>query len=259
VIVYTNKNLAVYLSLNSLKRTAVFNYVSSKTTTTAGKPLDLATGFVVKGDSIVFDTPLTTTFGSSNIVIKSLYMTELTETTLNVCAAPIYGPLYKGKTSAGDDITLETSLFNYEGAAFVNHSEIYLADIVNIFDENGDRVVNQIQSDLPGAALMLIYNNADTGGDPFNAVGFFLENAEGTNTIAVREGTSTFTGNILEYTFDPDITILRDQTPDANVSNIDIYIDKMTEGGKTYIYKYNESFYELYNPCSGWRFYFQAL
>jgi hypothetical protein len=256
-IVYDNKDLAVYLSLNTLKRTADFNYIALKTNLAQGQPLDLATGYIIRNDSVVFDTPLTASFNGNNITIKSLLLTTLGEHTVNVCPSPTTEPTYAGKTSTNDNVTMETSLFNYKGASFKTAAQIYIADIVNIFDQDGNRVSDQITTDLPGAALMVVYNNA---GGNFNAVGFLLENQDGTNSIAYREATVVYTGNIVEYTFDPDITIIHDPTPDApDVSKIDIYLDKLTEGGKTYIYPYNESFYQMYNPCSGWRFFVQII
>jgi hypothetical protein len=250
---YIDKDLAIFLSMDPFKRTAAFNYISKKTNLLQGQALNHFTGYILRSDSIVFEKPLIASFNGNSVNLKGLLLNDFGEITVNVCPAPTTEPLYKGLTSSGDKITFETSLFNYDGAEFKDREDIYYGSIFNIFDENGQRVSDKIQEDIAGAVAMLIYNNYQS----FNAIGFFIENPDGSTAIAVREHTATFTGNVVELTFASDITLIR--TTSANVNNIDIYLDLMTEGGKTYIYKINENFYELYNPCSGWRFVFEAL
>jgi hypothetical protein len=64
----------------------------------------------------------------------------------------------------------------------------------------------------------------------------------------------------LELNIDPAIIFVGNgnPSPPANVSNMNPYLDKLTQGGKTYIYKINDDFYEFYNPCSKWTFVFQV-
>jgi hypothetical protein len=254
-ITYTNKNVAIYVDMNAAKRVANFNYIARKTDLQDGEPLNLVTGYIIKTDSIVFDTPLTTTFKGNTIQIKSIRLTDLSEVTVNTCGTPDTEPIYTGVTSSNDAITLGNSLFNFSGAEFKTQSEIYYSDIRNISDENNQRANEQISADITGSIAMLIYNNLQG----INAIGFYIENSDGTTTIAVHDVTKTFTGNILELTVDPDIRILRNANTDADLTKMKPYIDLMTQGGKTYIYKLDDIFYELYNPCSGWRFVFQAL
>ncbi|RAW01386.1 DUF4302 domain-containing protein [Pseudochryseolinea flava] len=253
-LVYEDKDLAVYLSFDTFRRTAHFNYISAKTTLSQGKVLDLTTGYILRGDSIVFDKPLETSFKTNTIKLKSILMEDFEESTLERCGTPEPSPIYSGATNANQAVTLERTLFNGAGASFQTNGEIFFGDIRNIFDENGDAVDATIAADLQGAIAMLIYNTND-----LTAVGFFLENADGSNTIAVLEGTPTFTGNILSYDFASELTVFRNTNPDANLDNIQPYIDRLTQGGQTYIYPYNDTFYELYNPCSGWRFYFEIV
>jgi hypothetical protein len=254
-IFYTDKDLAVYLSLDVFKRAVKFNYVALKSDLAQGKAVDISTGYIIQGDSIIFQTPLDVTYKSNQVYIKSLYLNTLTEGEINVCPEPETVPLYIGKTSRNENITFETSLFNNEGASFRTRSEIYFGHLLNIRNENGERVFEQITTDIKYAGGMLFYNDSDD----FNALGFYIENPDGTTAIVVREFTAVYTGNIVEFDFAPEISVFRTPHPDTNINNIDIYLDLMTEGGKTYIYRLDDQFYELYNPCSGWRFVFQAL
>jgi hypothetical protein len=258
-IAYAEKDIAIYFSLDIYRRIADFNFISSKNDL-QGQALALTTGYVLKSDSIVFDNPLNTSFNGNNISLKSLYLNTMVETTMEFCpAVPVTVPVYGGSTSAGDVVTMETTLFNNSGADFKESSEIYIADILNVITAEGERAAEQIEQDIAGAAVLVIYNNADSNEGPLNAVGFLIENSDETTSIAVKKYTSVLTGNILELTFDPEITFVRNPETDADVNNINIYLDLMTQGGKTYIYKLDDQFYELYNPCSGWSFAFQRI
>lgn len=258
-ITYTEKDLVIYVSLDIYRRIADFNFVSSQNDL-QGQALSFVTGYVLKGDSIVFDSPLNTSFNGNSISLKSLYLNDYNETTTEFCPTiPVTVPVYSGLTSAGEGITMEVTLFNNKGSAFKDHSPIYIADIQNIFNADQERAAEQIQQDIAGGIIMVIYNNYDPGDGPLNAVGFLIENSDETTSIAVKKYTSVLTGNILELTFDPEVTFVRNPDTDADVNNISMYLDLMTQGGKTYIYKLDDQFYELYNPCSGWSFAFQAL
>lgn len=255
-IVYDDKDLAVYLSFDPFSRTAVFNYVSQKSTLVGGKAVNLNTGYILRGDSIVFDTPFETTFKTNTVKIKSLLLDEFGESTLELCKTTEPSPIYDGLTNSNQSIRLEKTLFNNAGADFKTNGQIFLGDIQNIFDENGNRVNEEIVADLQGALAMLIYNTGN-----LKAVGFYFQNADDSYSIAVKRATVTYTGNIVSYNFESQLTIFQNlnPNPDANLDNIDKYLDLLTQGGETYIYKYNDTIYELYNPCSGWRFYFSIV
>lgn len=251
-ISYDAKNIDVFLSIDAFRRTANFNFISPKDNTAQGQALSLPTGYILQGDSIVFDTPLTTTFQGNTISIKSILLTELTGTTLNACLEPLPSPLYKGVTSGNDAVSIENSLINNEGTSFWSRSDIYYGHLLNIRNENGERVNEQITTDIKYAAAMLFYTDS-------KAVGFLLENPDGSTAIVVREFTEVRSGNVVELQFAPEFTIIRTPSPETNLDNIDIYLDLMTAEGKTYLYKLNDTFYEVNNPCSGWSFVFEAL
>jgi hypothetical protein len=259
-IVYNNKDLAIYLSLDVVKRVASFNYISPKTTLVGGMPLNLTTGYYLKGDSIVFESRLNVVYKGNSVSLRRLYLNALSETTMSFCpSTSVNTPLYSGSTSTGDPIVLEQTQFNNEGGELLSASEILLAAVQNVFNENGESAGDQIIADLEGAALMVWYNGAQTQTGTLNAIGFFIENADGTSTIAVHEYTANITGNIIELTFDPTVNFIRNPATDAEVSNMMTYLELMTREGKAYIYKINDQFYEIYNPCSGWSFVFEPL
>lgn len=260
-IAYTDKDLAIYFSIDAFKRVAEFNFISPRNSTATGQALNLTTPYILRRDSIVFDTPLRTTFNGNSIVLKSLYLNTLSETMASYCPpATTAAPLFSGVTSSNDKVSMEATLFNNHGASFRTSSEIYIADVQNIINENGERAATQITNDLKGALVMVIYNNyAISPTDNLSAVGFLLQNNDETTSIAVKRYTATYTGNAVEMTFDPDVFFVRNPDTDADVSKMQPYLDLLMQGGKAYIYRLDDQFYELYNPCSGWSFAFQRI
>ena len=112
-----------------------------------------------------------------------------------------------------------------------------------------------MRNDIVGADWFLVYNNSNG----FDAMGFLVANPDGTSAIVVKEYTVTYDGNVIEFTFADEVSVIRPLDPRTNVENINTYLNLLTEGGKTYAYRVNEFFFQLYNPCSGWRFYVQII
>jgi hypothetical protein len=129
-----------------------------------------------------------------------------------------------------------------------------VAPITNIF-LNGQNQGQAVASEITGAlAMQLYYNN-----DGFYAIGFVIQNADGSITYALREFTSVLTDNKLVLTVSPDISIFGNPQTDANVNNINKYIDGLAQGGNTFVFKYQDGLFEFYNPCTGWSVGFQAV
>ncbi len=254
-IVYANRNVAVYVSIDNLRRTASFNYVALKTNQASGQAVNLTTGFILQGDAIVFDTPLDVTFNGSQVLIESISFTDIGEVPIDICPEPSTAPFYEGFTSSNEPVTLETSLYDNGGAAFKTTADIYAAPVQLIFGEDGFSRYNQILSDVAGAIYFVVYNNYNG----LNAMGFLVENPDGTTAIVVREYTATFDGNAMTLEFEGDFNVFGTLHPQTNVANIQTYLDLLTEGGKTYAYRVNQFYFQLYNPCSGWRFFVQII
>ncbi len=254
-LTYDARNAAVYFSLDNLRRVAFFNYVSLKTDESSGQAVNIMTGYYLRGDSIVFETPLDVNFNGARVYVKSLLLTEFGEVPINICPEPSTAPVYDGLTSLNEAITLETSLYDNGGAAFRTTAEIYAAPVDYMFNEDGMSMGAQVRADIVGVDWFLVYNNSDG----FDAMGFLVANPDGSTAIVVKEYTATYNGNVIEFTFADEVSIFRPLDPRTNVENIDTYLDLLTAGGKTYAYRVNEFFFQLYNPCSGWRFYVQII
>ncbi len=252
---YNSRNAAVYFSLDHLRRVAAFNWVSLKSDEAVGQAVNVLTGYYLRGDSIVFEQPLDVTFNGARVYIKSLLLTTIEETPVNICPEPSTAPIYNGLTSLNEGIRIETSLYDNAGAAFRTTADIYAAPVDYMFNENGMSMGAQVRSDIVGADWFLVYNNS--GG--LNAMGFLVENPDGSTAIVVKEYTATYDGNVIEFTFADDVTIFRPLDPRTNVANVQNYLDLITAGGKTYAYRVNQYFFQLYNPCSGWRYYVQII
>lgn len=255
-LTYTNKDLALYLSLDELRRTITVTSASLKSNTNSTQNVGFTTPYIIQGDSIVFEVPLQTTILGNAVTIRSLKLDAIGQSTLSVCATPITIHNFSGKTSAGELITLETSLVDVSGKNFAQESDFYFSPLIYIFD-NGTSMSEQIQLDVAGALEMHMYYGYEIGGgELLYGIGFVIQNLDGTITFALREFTPVLEDNRLTFNFADTITLFGDQTPDANIDNVNIYLNALTEGDNTHVFQLNQDLYEFYNPCTGWSFVF---
>jgi hypothetical protein len=147
-------------------------------------------------------------------------------------------------------------LLDVNGKSFAGLSDFYFSPLVYIFN-NGTSMGNQIPLDVAGAVEMHMYYGYDLGGgDLLYGIGFVIQNLDNTVTFALRKFTPVLNDNNIVFNFAPDITLFGNPDTDANVGNVNIYLDALAEGDKTYVFQLNDDLYEFYNPCSGWSFVF---
>lgn len=254
-LTYEDKDLALYLSLDELRRTLTINAGSLKSNTATVQSVNFSTAYIVQGDSIIFDDPLKQTILGNAISVSGLRLNDISETSVTVCTDPTPIHTYSGATSAGDNILLETSLVDVSGKSFAQLSDFYFSPLVYIFD-NGKSVSEQISQDIAGAVEMHMYYGYDIGGgDLLYGIGFVIQNPDGTVTFALRQFKPVLQDNNLIFNFEPDITLFGDAT-NSNTDNVNIYLNALAEGDKTFVFELNEGVYEFYNPCTGWSFVF---
>lgn len=254
-LTYANRDVALYVSLDELRRTVTFTSASLKSNTSTVQNIGYTTPFIIEGDSIIFDAPLQGTILGNAINIRSIKLDAIGELTLSVCATPITIHTFPGKTSTGESITLETTLLDVSGQTFAQASDFYFSPLF-IFN-NGVQMSEEIQQNITGALEVDMYYGFDRGGGQLlYGIGFYMENQGGTATLALREFTPVLDNNRITFNFADDITLFGDQTPDANIENINIYLNALTEGNNTFVFQLNENLYEFYNPCTGWSFVF---
>lgn len=255
-LTYDNKDLVLYLSLDPFKRIVNITTAARKTNSANTKVIDFTAGYLVLKDSIVFDTPLTGSILGSNITLKSIRLDDLSDITLDgICAAPIPTHSYDGVTSKNEGVVLEPTIVDANGKRFAQASTFFSTPIHNVF-HNGESVEADIAEKLTGAVQMQLYYIPGASG--LYGLGFFLQNADGTRTFALREFTPTLINNNIVFNFEDDITLFENTDPDADINNVNIYLDALTEGNHTYVYEYSEGIYEFHNPCSGWSVVFFA-
>ena len=255
-LTYENKDLALYISLDEARRTMRIASAALKTNSQDTQILNFTTGYLIKGDSIIFDEPLEETVLGNTIVIKSIRFNQLADAAISVCTDPIPIHTYSGITSTNDVVLLETSLIDVNGKTFAQLSDFYFCPLQNVFD-NGTSMRNTILQDIAGALVMHLYYNYDIGtGTPLYGIGFVIQNLNGSITFALREFTPVLNDNNIIFNFAPNITLFGSQQTDANIANINIYLDALTQGDNTYVFEVSEDLYEFYNPCTGWSFVF---
>jgi hypothetical protein len=254
-LTYQNKDLVFYTSIDELQRIITFNAASKKTNTASVKSIDFSTGYDIKKDSMVFDTALEGLFLGTNISIKGIkFNTTLGSSGIDVCTDPIPTHLLTGVTSANQQVTFETSLIDVSGKSFTTLSTIYYCPL-NFIIDNGVSVDNEIENDIPGAVeFVLYYNAALNDGTKLYGIGFVIQNEDESFNIAVREFTPTLTDNNLIFDFKPGLRLMNDTPITVDLNKINIYLDALTSGNQTYVFKFIENRYEFFNPCTGWSF-----
>lgn len=253
-LTYDDRDLALYISLDELRRTLTVTVASQKTNTANIQSVNFSTAYIIEGGSIVFDEPLERTILGQAINISSLQLNAITESQLSICAEPITLHQYTGVTSSNDDFVLETSLLDVSGKSFVQRSDFYFSPLEFIFD-NGESMNEQIAVDVAGALELHMYYGYDLGGgNLLYGIGFVIQNLDGSITFALREFTPVLNDNNLVFNFEPEISLFGNPDTDANVNNIKTYLDALAQGDHTYVFQINNNVYEFYNPCSGWSF-----
>lgn len=252
---YTQKDVALYLNLDDVRRTIRINYISTKSSNRNGQKLDFATGYILEGNAIVLDEALTGSFMGNSISVSSIVLDQLTSSVTTICSDTLTLYNYSGKLSTNESVNLETSIFDPEGAIFYQSFDFFNAPIRNIFNEEGFSAQDQVAEDITGATHMQLYFRQTQDG-PLNAVGFRIENPNASVTFALREFDFTMEGNNIKFDFAPDYTLFNDTTAAVDTLAMNKYLNLLTEGNNTYVYRYLDTVYEIYNPCNGWTFYF---
>ena len=249
---YQDKDLVLYVALDAVRRTFTVTSASLKSNTQSVQAIDFSTPYLLQGNSIIFETPLEKTILGNAISISSIQLNTFGATTLSLCADPMTFHNYTAITSANDPVVIETSLVDVTGSSFTA-SNFYFTPLEYIFN-NGASMYYQVPKDIAGAVEFHMYYGLPLqSGEALYAIGFVIQNADGTTTFALREFTPEIIGNNIKFNFAPDISIFGDPTT-ANVENVNIYLNALTEGDNTYAFKLNEGVYEFYNPCTGWSF-----
>lgn len=250
---YANRDLSLYLSLNTDLRTLRFTYATSLSGD-RGRPIENATiGYLLQGSSLVLAEPLTGNFLGTDITISTVNLSELTDGgSVDACGQPVAIRRYRGNIAdSNEPVALLPTLFDPAGASFQNNSEIYLAEPRDIYD-NGIPVGSRLAQDITGAELMVLYYQFNNQAS-FFALGFGITPPGGEFIVPVREFEPVYTNNQVEFNLNPKYEIvIGDTTAALDTVAMDRYINNLTEGGNARILQSSPGTYELYNPCTGW-------
>ncbi len=158
-LIYQNKDIILYLSMDELRRILTISTASKKSNTTSTREIDFTTPYIIEGNSIVFDEELSGTFLGVSVKISSIQLDGLSDATLMACGAPVTIHNLAGETSANDDVLLETTLVDANGKKFIKNDYLQ-APIQYIFD-NGVSQGTQVAEDITGAAALQLYYKAE--------------------------------------------------------------------------------------------------
>jgi hypothetical protein len=250
-LTYEDKDVVIYLVLNDVNRIIFFSTIARKSDLNISQSLNLLTSYYIEGNSLVLETPLSTTFAGSSISIESIECNTPGETQLSICTDPFTVHTYSGVTSAGDDVLLETTMYDLSGGTFSSVSDIYLAPLGNIL-KNRAIIADSIAKEIPGAQVMyLLYDAELNDGSVVTGIGFGVENKDNTFTIVIREFTPVHDQNNIVFNFKPGFRFLGNEQTDADLDKINTFLDALAQDGKTFVFKPNEIAYEFHNPCTG--------
>src|SRR5690606_12030129 len=255
-LTFQDKDLAMYLTMDQMRRSLTINAASLKTNTATRQNINFTTTYYLQGDSLIFETPLTRNVLDNALSIRSSRFADEVQGTLGGCATPLPSHNFTGVTSGSEAILLESTLLDVSGNSFANESDFYFCPLQYIF-ESGFSVNTRIAEDIAGALEMHLYYGYNLGGGQvLNGIGFVIQNPDQSITFALREFTPTLNDNQIVFNFAPGITIFGAETSQTNKDNVNIYLNALTQGDQTYIFRLNNGVYEFHNPCSGWSFVF---
>lgn len=253
-ITFMEEDLVLYLSMNAFERRINIHSAGRKDNSNF-QLVDFTSPYILRGDSIVFDNTFNETIFGRAVRIDAIVLNEESVANEVICSTDLEIHSIAGTASNGETIMLSSSIVSGNGAEFTEVSDFYLSPIETIF-QAGESMDSTIATDIKGALYMQIYFNRDFNNGKNNAIGFFILNEDRTRTFALWGFDYTLTGNKITFDFASEISVLESQQTEANLENVKKYIDFLTEGDNTYIYKYAEGIFELNNPCSNWSFIF---
>lgn len=255
-LTFDTRDLILFLALDEAKRTVDIGSAAKKSNTATVQAIDFTTGYTVRGDSLVFDTRLAGTFAGVSISLKSILLNSFEDASIDICTDPIETHTYTGVTNANLPVVLETTLQNATGKLFAANSNFYYSPL-NFIIDNGSSAASAIEQHLPGAVEMdLFYNAQLNDGTRLYGIGFTIINSDNTQTFVYRKFNPVLNDNNIVFNFEPGIFTLGNPVTEVEMENINIYLDKLTEGDNTYVFELFTDRYEFNNPCTGWSFVF---
>jgi hypothetical protein len=248
---YDAKDLIFYLSIQEDFRTLTVTSASRKSDTDVAQQINFTTGYYFRNDSLVFQSPLAGNFVGVTTSIKGVKVNTPQNSSLTLCGPLIQIHGYKGVTSAGDNVLLESTIVDAAGATFTDYG--YFNAPVSNLAYLGESAYQQVIADLPTATNFQLYINLELEDGPFTGIGFRIENPDATVTFALWGFEPVLEGNHLTFNFDPEITQLgTGPTSEENLAAVKKYVELLTQGNNTYIYQYSQGVYEFSNPCNNW-------
>ncbi|WKN44401.1 DUF4302 domain-containing protein [Tunicatimonas pelagia] len=254
---YANRDLSLFISLNTALRTLSFTSASTLSGERS-QGVNFSTGYTVQGSSIVLDEPLVGNFLNNSVNIPAINFQDMTDASpIEVCDQPFNIQQYQGTIAESDDaIALQPTLSSPGGANFRNDFNLFRCPLGLIYD-NGVSVGQQVVNDIEGVQQLQLYY-ANRAQNPFIAMGFLVVNESGSATFALKDFTTTNVGNQYQFDFAPEFTLYNDTTAVVDTLAMSTYLNRLTEGGQTRVIRTDSERYEFFNPCNGWSFVFFA-
>jgi hypothetical protein len=83
-LTYSNRDLALYLSLDELRRMVTITSASQNSNTNNVQNIGHTTGYLIEGDSIILDEPFQGTVLGNNVNIRSIKLNDIGESSINL-------------------------------------------------------------------------------------------------------------------------------------------------------------------------------
>ena len=255
---YANRDLSLYLSLDSDIRNVSFTYATTLSGE-RGQPVTFTTGYTIEGNSMILAEPLAGNFSGNEITLSAINFSELVDAPgLLACNQTIPIQQYQGTTAEMNEaVALLPTFFDPAGASFRDDFTFFNSPLGFFFD-NGTSVGQQMADEIPGVNSFQFYY-IDDQDEPFIAMGYLILGENDNATFALKDFTATVDDNRIQFEFADDYTLYNDTTAMVNTEALDFYVNKLTENNEAYLFKLSENVFEMYNPCNGWSALFGAF
>ncbi len=263
-IIFLNENISLFWELNPAERTIFATFAGVGTTVetiTNGVLLNHSTGYTLASGGLILLEPL------SFILSGTLYTFDRIQFGVfelnggpSFCTLTAENvPKYNGQITGIGSISMLGSLFDIDGTAFQPIAVFpYSVNIPFIFDGQGQSLADEggiIAEKFPNASGFVFNYGFQSVDQPAHAVGFILDNPDGSSDVFVREFVVTTTeGNKISLNFTSNFyhsgtTGIDDE---ANLTEI---TDLIFDGIDQYAFDFpvdGLQVFKLYNPCNGY-------
>lgn len=265
-VILNDHNTSLFWKMDLLKRTIEVDISGIGTTIpeviTDFNKITHTTGFYFANSKIILEDPITFSSNGSVLKIEQITLDDFDASAgASLCSKDSQAtPVYSGQIPGIGRISIRPTLFASHGIDFVPQSErSYSVNSFFVFSDDGFSLASDgsILEKFPTAFGFVFNYGLTSDTEPINAVGFNLENLDGSRKTYLREfDVISAQANMIEISLKNEFYY--STTPDVGEEQSLIEItDEIFESGEIYAYDFpndNVKVFNFYNPCNSYEF-----